>query len=113
MKIKIPNIEFVSFNDGICDIYSEDEEENKQYKYKNLGFSNYVLGFKRHFAASAVQIKVDRVVKIPKVNNIDTHDILEIKDIGRYNIELAQLIYDTNPPSINLTLSNLEMFEVK
>lgn len=112
MKIKT-TIEFQSFSDGICDIYSEDEEGNKQYKYKGLGFSNYVLGFKRHFAAAAAQVKTDRVIKIPQVPNVNTHDILEIKNVGIYDIELGQLLYDTNPPSINLTLSKLEMFEVK
>eukprot|EP00825_Cyclidium_porcatum_P021776 TRINITY_DN24179_c0_g1_i2.p3 TRINITY_DN24179_c0_g1~~TRINITY_DN24179_c0_g1_i2.p3 ORF type:complete len:116 (-),score=24.25 TRINITY_DN24179_c0_g1_i2:247-594(-) len=112
MKIKT-DVEFVSFSDGVCDIYSEDEEGNKTYKYKSIGFTNKVLGYNRHFAAKAVQIQVNAVIKIPKVSGIDIHDTLDILGVGKYNIELVQTIFETNPPSIDLTLRQLEMFEVK
>lgn len=112
MKIKTENIEFISFSDGICDIYSEDEEGNKNYKYTSLGYSNRVLGYNRVFAARAVQIQTSAVIKIPNVPNVRNHDTLEIKGLGRFDIELAQIIYDTNPQSIDLTLRQLEAFEV-
>lgn len=111
MKIKT-DIEFISFSDGICDIYTEDEEKNKTYKYNSLGFTQRVLGFNRYFTASANQVKVNAVIRVPKVPNINNHDIVEIKGKGRYSIELLQEITDTNPPSIDLTLKQLEMFEV-
>lgn len=111
MKIK-NDIEFISFSDGVCDIYSIDEEENESIKYANLGFSNKVLGFNRYYTAAAQQIKVNRVINIPQILNINTHDILKIKGIGEYDIELIQHIYDTNPQSISLTLKQLEMFGV-
>lgn len=113
MKIQVPNIEFISFSDGLCDIYSSDEEGNKNYKFKGLGFSNKVLGFARHYAAKAAQIQTNAVIKIPQLPGIDIHDTLEIKNLGKYDIELAQNIFDSNPPSIDLTLKQLEMFEVK
>jgi len=109
MKIKLDNIEFVSFSDGICDIYTEDEEEIKTYKYRNLYFSDRVLGFKRAYAAAAAQVKINAVIRIPKVSGIDNHDTVEIQDKGKYNIEMIQVINDTNPPSIDLTLRQLEM----
>jgi hypothetical protein len=110
MKIKVDNIEFQSYKDGVCDIYTEDEEENPVYKYKNLGFNNRVLGFNRHFAAAAVQVQTNAVIRIPLVKDIDTHDTVEIKGVGKYDIELTQIIFETNPPSIDLTLRQLEMF---
>lgn len=113
MKIKVPNIEFTSFIDGICSIYIEDEEGNRDYKYKDLGFENRVLGFNRHFAAKAVQVQANAVIRIPKIPGINIHDTLEIANQGKYDIELAQNIKDSNPPSIDLTLRQLEMFEVK
>lgn len=112
MKIQVSNIEFTSFSDGICDIYTEDEEGQKNYKFKGLGFSDRVLGFNRHFAAKAVQVQANAVIRIPKVPGINIHDIIEIKNQGRYDIELAQNIKDSNPLSIDLTLRQLEMFEV-
>ncbi|WP_411680426.1 hypothetical protein [Clostridium thailandense] len=111
MKIKVPNIEFISFSDGICDIYTEDEEGNKDYKYTGLGFTNHVLGYNRAFAAQAVQVQANAVIRIPQVPGIDTHDTVEIRGIGRYDIELTQSIFETNPSSIDLTLRQLEMFE--
>lgn len=113
MKIKTENIEFISFSDGICDIYTEDEECNKTYKYNSLGFSNRILGYNRMFAAKAVQVQTNAVIRIPQVSGIDVHDTLEIKGLGKYDIELAQNIFETNPPSIDLTLRQLEMFEVE
>lgn len=109
MKIKVPNIEFISFSDGVCSIYSEDEEGNRTYKFINLGFSKRVLGSKRYYAAAAAQVEINAVMRIPKVPGIDNHDNLEIKNTGRYDIELAQEIFDSNPPCIELTLKQLEM----
>lgn len=113
MKIQVPNIQFTCFSDGICDIYSEDEEANKNYKFKGLGFEERVLGFKRHFAAKSAQVEANAVIRIPKVLGINNHDTLEIYGLGKYEIQLVQNIKDSNPPSIDLTLRQLEMFEVK
>lgn len=112
MKLKPNNIEFISFSDGICDIYSEDNEGDIEYKYTSLGFTNRVLGYNRYFTASANQVKVNAVIRIPKVYGIDNHDILEIVGLGKYSIELIQEIFESNPPCLDLTLKQLEMFEV-
>lgn len=103
MKIKTDNIEFISFNDGICDIYTDDENGKRVDKYKKLGFSNRVLGFKRYFEAAANQININRVIRIPKLKNIDNYDYVEIDEV-KYSVKMVQEIYDTNPPSVDLTL---------
>lgn len=113
MKIKVPNIDFTCFSDGLCDIYSEDEDGKKDLKFEGLGFEERVLGFARHFAAKSAQVEANAVIRIPKVPGINNHDSLEIYGLGKYEIELAQNIKDSNPPSIDLTLRQLEMFEVK
>lgn len=111
MKLNNKKIEFISFNDGVCSIYSEDQEGNKVDKYKRIGFTERVLGYKRHFAAKAAQVKTNAVIRIPCIKGIDTHDTLEIKGIGKYDIELIQNIFDSNPPSLDLTLRQLEIFQ--
>lgn len=110
MQIKIDNIKFNSFSDGVCDIYTEDEEENKTIKYSSLGFDNKTLGYNRVFVAKAAQTQVNSVIKIPRVPGIDVHDTVEIKGIGKYDIELSQEILTDNPQSTLLTLRQLEMF---
>ncbi len=109
MKIKVDNIDFISFSDGVCNIYTEDEDENKVYKFKSLGFNNRVLGFNRYFAAKAVQIKTDLVIRIPNVPGIDSYDTVEMPGMGKYSIQLIQDKFDTNPLSKDLTLRHLEM----
>lgn len=109
MKIKT-DTEFISFSDGICDIYTKDEDGNRVDKYTNLGYSKKVLGFNRVFTAAANQIQANAVISIPQVAGIDVHDTLEIKNSGKYDIELIQEKNDTNPPSIDLTLHQLEMY---
>lgn len=110
MKIKTDNVEFTSFKDGICDIYTEDEEGNKTYKYTSIAFEKRTLGYARHFAAKAVQTKVNAVIRIPSLINIDDHDAVEIRGLGTYEIEIIQEISDSNPITLQLTLKQLEMF---
>jgi len=103
MKIKT-DTEFVSFSDGVCDIYTTGYEgERLANKYTSLGFNNRVLGFKRYFDAAARQIDINRVIRIPQLSGIDNHDYVEI-DGKPYGIKMVQEIYDTNPPCIDLTL---------
>lgn len=104
MRIKPDNIEFISFNDGICDIYTIDDEEKRTNKYIGLNFSNKVLGFKRYWAAAANQMQINRVMKVPFVNGIDTFDTVEVNGVGKYDIKAIQEIYDSNPPCLILTL---------
>lgn len=104
MKIKIGNVEFVTFSDGICNIFTLDEDgEREANKYNNLAFGNKVLGFKRYFEASARQIDINRVIRIPQIGDIDNHDYVEIGNVI-YGVKMVQPIFDTNPPSIDLTL---------
>ncbi|WP_291634549.1 hypothetical protein [Clostridium sp.] len=104
MKIKIGNIQFTTFSDGICNIFTLDEDGKRvANKHTNLGFDNRVLGFKRYFEASARQIDINRVIRIPQLGNIDNYDFVEINSVI-YGVKMAQPIYDTNPLSMDLTL---------
>jgi hypothetical protein len=105
-------IEFISFSDGVCDIYEETEEGEKKYKYRSLGYTERTLGYKRYFAAKAAQVQTNAVIRIPEVKGINSHDTLVINGIGRYDIELIQRVNDSNPICLDLTLRQLEMFEV-
>ena len=103
------NIKFLSFNCGVCNIFSEDEEGNVEYKIKNLPFSNKTLGYGRYYTAKASNTKVDRVIVIPYIPfKINNHLTLCIEDMD-YFIELVQEIEDSNPKSLQLTLRELQM----
>ncbi|MFL0197001.1 hypothetical protein ACJDU8_15750 [Clostridium sp. WILCCON 0269] len=102
MKIKTPT-EFIPFSDGVCNIYTIDDNESKTYKYENLGFTNRVLGFKRFFEAQGNKMAISKVIRIPQLNNIDTYDHVEIGS-EVYDIKIVQKMHDTNPVSLDLTL---------
>lgn len=104
MKIKL-DTEFTTFKDGICNIFTLDEDGERIGidKYTSLGFDNRILGFKRYFEAAANQIDINRVIRIPQVSGINNYDNVEI-GTEKYGIKMVQEIYDTNPPSIDLTL---------
>lgn len=107
MKIKTKNIKFESFNDGICSIYYQEENNDREEKYSNLRFCNRTLGFKRHFAAKSINVNIVKVIRIPLISNIDNHDTVNIVNDGIYQIELIQVIDDTNPSCIDLTLKKI------
>ncbi len=111
MKMQNRKVEFQAYKDGICDIYSEDEEGQKTSKYTGLNFDKRVLGLNRHYAAKAVQVQTDMVIRIPLISNINNHDLLTIKGRGKFSIELVQDKYECNPPSLDLTLRQLEVQE--
>jgi len=48
-------------------------------------------------------MEINKIIRIPQLDNIDTYDHLTI-GTRDYDIKLVQNIYDTNPPSIDLTL---------
>lgn len=108
MKPKVNNIEFIAFEDGICDIYIQDDDNvEPDYKYKRLGFSKKVLSYNRYFASNSVNSKISKVISIPLVSGIDAHDTVKIDNV-EYDLILAQEIYTSNPPSITLSLEKKE-----
>lgn len=111
MKIKT-DVEFISFGDGVCDIYTVDDEDTRTGIFAGLGFSNRVLGYNRVFAAAAVQVMANRVIRIPQVAGVDTGETVEIAGVGKYRVEMVQTMFETNPTSIDLTLRQIEMFTV-
>lgn len=111
MKIKT-DVEFTSFSDGVCDIYTLDDEDTRTDIFTGMGFANRVIGYNRVFAAKAAQVQANRVIRIPQVAGVDTGETVEISGVGKYRVEMVQTIFDTNPPSIDLTLRQLEMFTV-
>ena len=108
MKIKT-DVEFISFNDGVCNVFTTDQEGVRSpNKYTSLGFSKRVLGFKRYFEASARQININRVIRIPQLPSIDNYDFVEIDGVI-YGVKMVQEIYDTNPMCIDLTLDKARL----
>lgn len=104
MKIKTPT-EFLTFNDGKCDIYTVSGNKLKN-KIMTLWYGNRTVGMKRYYAARAASVEIDKVIQIPQ-----RFDITAINDVvicdSRYKIEQLQQINDTNPRATLLTLRKI------
>jgi hypothetical protein len=107
MKIERNNIDFTSFKDGICDIYTTDEGGNEVLIHSGIRFENRVIGYKRFWAAASNKVQANKLIRIPILNNSDSYCTVEIKGIGKFDVKMAQDITDSNPPCIELTLQRV------
>lgn len=104
MKIQTPT-EFLTFNDGTCDIYCVSGNKLAD-KLMTLCFGNRVVGFKRNYVARAANTEITRLVQIPLRKDVTTENRAVIEK-AEYKIEQAQHLYNTNPPVTLLTLHKI------
>lgn len=111
MKIKMPNIEFQTFNDGVLYLF-ETDKDNKiiEKTKKNLRFGNRTIGVKRYYSARQNDIELKKVIHIHRNLNVVT-DMAAVIDNTRYKIEQVQHYADTNPPVTVLSLSQRGLYK--
>lgn len=104
------------FNDGmvtICRI--EDaaqpgyapEPEIVENKY-NLRYEEQRVGVTRYYSARQAQIRIDKVIRVQKVNNISTQDAAILQNGEKYRIDQVQIVPDVYPPCLDLSLIAFE-----
>lgn len=104
MKIKTPT-EFLTFNDGICDIYNVKGNKVSD-KLMTLCFGDRTVGMKRYYAARAATVEINRLIQVPQQKTITASNRVVIED-AEYKIEQLQQLNDTNPPATVLTLRKI------
>lgn len=104
-----------TFNDGIVNIFSAEDISKPGYAPKvklspkiSLRYEERKLGIKRYYSAQQNQIKVERVIRVPRAGNISSQDIAILPDSPTYRIDLVQLVPDVYPSSLDLTLVKFE-----
>ena len=96
-----------NFNSGLCTVYALQDSGGYTTLYRNLRFGERVIGIKRYYAAAAARDRVVRLVRIPPVPGVCGHCVVVI-GTQQYQVELAQIIPDSLPRSLELTLKELE-----
>jgi hypothetical protein len=104
MKIKTPT-EFLTFNDGICDIYNVKGNKISD-KLMTLCFGDRTVGMKRYYAARAATVEINRLIQVPQQLSITASNRVVI-DNNEYKIEQVQQLNNTNPPVTVLTLRKI------
>jgi hypothetical protein len=104
MKIQTPT-EFLTFNNGQCDIYTVKGNQLADKKM-SLCFGDRTVGIKRFYAARAATTEINRVIQVPRQLSITPKDNVIIGS-DRYKIEQLQQLYDANPPATVISLSKI------
>lgn len=105
MKIQTPT-EFLTFNDGLCDVYNVSGNKLADKVILGLCFGNRTVGIRRYYVARAATTQIDRLIQIPQRLDITTvHNV--VVDGWRFRIEQIQQLYDTNPRATLLTLHRI------
>ena len=107
-----------SYNDGVVTVYSVTDSARPGYqpveqlteKIK-LRYEEQRLGIQRYYNAMQNQIQVERVIRVPRAEQITSQDVAETEDGRRYRIALVQTVDGVWPPSQDLTLVKYQQEE--
>jgi hypothetical protein len=107
------------FDDGVVDIFTVEDiaEEGDMPKLRpelqyRAHFRELSLTYKRRESAKAVNVEADRLIRIPRVPKVEPDWRVRVVDRespeGKfYRISDVQLIMQTTPKSITLTLEKV------
>ena len=107
-----------SYNDGVVTVYAVTDSAQPGYqpveqlteKIK-LRYEEQRLGLQRYYDAMQNQIQVERVIRVPRAEQITSQDVAETEDGRRYRIDLVQTVDGVWPPSQDLTLVKYQQEE--
>lgn len=104
-----------SFNSGVVSIYRLIDVGEPGYApvprldlRVRLHYEERKLGLIRYFSASQNQVKVEKVLRVPRRAEISPQDVAVTQDGRQYRIELIQMAESVYPPSLDLTLGTIE-----
>ena len=66
------------------------------------------MGLIRFYGAKQAQVKVEKVLRVPRRQEVSPQDVAVTQDGKQYRIELVQLAAGVYPPSLDLTLGTVE-----
>ena len=107
-----------SYNSGVVTVYAVTDSARPGYqpveqlteKIK-LRYEEQRLGIQRYYNAMQNQIQVERVIRVPRAEQITSQDVAETEDGRRYRIDLVQTVDGVWPPSQDLTLVKYQQEE--
>lgn len=99
------------FNSGVVSIYRVTDAGEPGYApvprlelRVKLRYEELKLGLIRYFSAKQSQVKIEKVLRVPKGPEISPQDVAVTQDGRQYRIELVQMAEGVYPPSLDLTL---------
>lgn len=104
-----------SYNDGLLTIYETRDTAKPGYAPKvelvrkaALRYEEQRLGINRLYSAKQHQIEIERVVRCPRTDRVNTQDIAQTEDGRHYQVESVQSVPGVYPPSVDIALAKTE-----
>lgn len=95
---------FEEFNDGIMNLYSENENGKLVRKFEDdLRFGEENVSIQRHYAAQAADQQVDKVIHVPLLEIFEAHDVVVIGE-EQFDVDKVDNLKSNQPPTTKLTL---------
>ena len=104
-----------SFNDGLVAIYTVTDGAQPGRlpvpvleKKLTLRYEERQLGIQRYYSARQNQVKIERVIRVPRTGRVSSQDVAVTEDGRQYRVDWVQSVRDVYPPSVDLTLAAVE-----
>lgn len=107
MPTVMPRKQIQVFNDGICDLYSINDDDSMTVIQAGLRFADKTVGSARFFAAKDHQHSADRMIRIPWDTEIPANTVIVIGS-AQYDVIQVQKILDTFPHCRQLTIEAIK-----
>lgn len=111
-----------SFNDGVVNIYSVGNiaepgnmpKDGLTLKVGSLHYEERTVGMGRFWTAKQAQVKVEQMIRVPRINSVSSQDIAIPSDGKQYEIVQIQYPKNVEPPSMDLSLERVDAdYEIK
>lgn len=111
-----PNNEITqSFNDGVLQIYKTENSAQAGFKAieslvepaTTLRYAEQRTGVTRYYSAKQANVQIDRLLRVPKVDGIDTQDVAVDEKGVQFRIEQVQTTNGIYPPCLDLSLTKI------
>ena len=107
-----------TYNSGVVTIYRTEDGGEPGYApvprlifRTRLHYEERKLGLIRFY--SAKQVRVERVLRVPRRPEISPQDVAVTEDGGQFQVELIQLASGVWPPSLDITLKRVsQIYEI-
>ena len=108
--MKRPEQEVETFSDGVVEVYAESGRKLGDRKIK-FGFEQKSVGVNRFYQSqeSIATSRIDRVIKVPHTNKVDTLDIAVIVSENNRQYKILRI---QNKPEKNVDYWELESVRV-
>lgn len=104
-----------TFNDGVLSIYKVDNisppggkpKQGLTFKVGPLHYEERTVGMSRYWNAMEVNAKVQQMLRVPRVNVVNSNDIAIPNDGTQYKILQVQYPKGVEPPCMDLSLEKV------